>query len=196
MGRPRAAADSSARRPNGRLKLSDVAKWPAGREKRVDFIQRTWCFMESSEAGVDDHVLDGVVAENNRLAELEGLVAEHKIVGAIVGGDFESAHLSDGRTAKSHRGTEHELHAFHGARSQNARGHFDGHSHGFKPGPNSALDRDAAIRAGEPADSRVGEGQRDGAQIIGRDADVAVADDENVVRGGGFHQLPWMQLWR
>jgi len=33
--------------PKGMLKLSEVAKCPAGREKRVDFIQRTWCFIES-----------------------------------------------------------------------------------------------------------------------------------------------------
>ena len=28
------------------LKVSAVPKWPLGREKRVDFIQRTWCSMD------------------------------------------------------------------------------------------------------------------------------------------------------
>ena len=39
-----AASPSS---PKGMLKVSAVPKWPFGREKRVDFIQRTWCFSDA-----------------------------------------------------------------------------------------------------------------------------------------------------
>src|ERR1039457_326945 len=46
QGCPRPAAAAQPSNPNGRLKLSDVPKWPLGREKRVERIQRTWCFID------------------------------------------------------------------------------------------------------------------------------------------------------
>ncbi len=40
-----------------------------------------------------------------------------------------------------------------------------------------------------PPTLRVGKGEGHGAQVVWRNAHIAVADDEDVVRGVGFHQL-------
>ena len=45
-GCPIHAAAAHASIPNGTLKVSAVPKCPLGRENRVDFIHRTWCFIE------------------------------------------------------------------------------------------------------------------------------------------------------
>jgi hypothetical protein len=68
------------------------------------------------------------------------------------------------------------------ARRQHAGGHFHTHAHGLKPRPQPAFRRHAAIGAAHCAHALVGKGQRHGAQIIGRHAHIAVADDENLVR--------------
>jgi len=141
------------------------------------------------EVGVDDHVIDRVVAQDYRFAEFECLVAEDEIVGAIVGCDLEPAHFSDRRAAKCHRWPQHELHAFHGSGSENAAGHFYGHADGFKARPETALYGNAAIGAGHATDVRVGEREGNGAEVVRGDADVAVADDEDVMIGGGFHDF-------
>ena len=117
------------------LNVSAVPKWPLGREKRVDFIQRTWCLSDCTRLDVDDDVVDGVMAEHDRLAKLECLVAKNEIVGAVVGRDAEAAHAADGFAAKRHGGAEDKLHAFHHARDEHAGGHLHGHAYGFEPRP-------------------------------------------------------------
>ncbi len=102
------------------LKVSDVPKWPLGREKRVDFIQRTWCLIEERKLEVEDHVVDDVMAEDDGLAEFVGFVAEDEVVRTEVGGDFKAAHAPNGFAAEGHGGAEGELHAFHCARREHA----------------------------------------------------------------------------
>lgn len=46
---PSKAPATSPSTPNGKLKVSDVPKCPLGREKRVDFIHRTWCFIDDQK---------------------------------------------------------------------------------------------------------------------------------------------------
>ena len=117
------------------LNVSAVPKWPFGREKRVDFIQRTWCFSDAIRLEVDHHVIDRVMAEHDRLSQLVRLVAQHKIVGAIIGRDLEPAHPPDRVAPERHRRPEHELHAFHHARDEHAGRHLHAHAHGLEPRP-------------------------------------------------------------
>ena len=46
-GWPSSKPAASPSNPNGMLNVSAVPKCPFGREKRVDFIQRTWCFSDA-----------------------------------------------------------------------------------------------------------------------------------------------------
>ena len=84
-------------------------------------------------------MVNGVVAEDNGLAELVGFIAEDEVVGAVVCGDAEAAHAADGFAAKGHGGAEGELHAFKTARDEDAGGHFNGHADGFKARPEAAF---------------------------------------------------------
>jgi hypothetical protein len=80
-------------------------------------------------------MVDCVVAEHDLLSELPRFVAEHKIVGAVVGCYAKAADASNRVAPEGHRGTERELHALHRASGQYAGGHFDRHADGLEPGP-------------------------------------------------------------
>ena len=129
------------------------------------------------------------MAQHHRLAQFEGLVAQDKVVGAVVGRHLEAAHPPDGLAAEGHRRPQHKLHPLHQARRQHSGGHLHAHAHGLKPRPQPAFSRHATIRAAHPAHSWVRERQRDRTQIVGCHAHIAVADDENLVRRLDLHPL-------
>ncbi len=49
QGCPIAAAAIQPNKPNGKLNVNAVPKCPLGREKRVDFIHRTWCLSDEAK---------------------------------------------------------------------------------------------------------------------------------------------------
>jgi hypothetical protein len=141
-------------------RCADVAQGPG---KARGFHPANLVLERAGEIRVQDHVVDGVVAEGDGLAELVGLVAEDEIVGAVVGGDAEAAHPADGFAAEGHGGAERELHALHGASGKDTGRHFDGHADGLEARPEAAPDPilrgDAAIEAAHAADALVSEGE-------------------------------------
>src|SRR6185437_9719367 len=119
--------------------------------------------------------------EDNRLSEVVCFIAKDEVVGTEICGDAKPAHSMNGFAAEGHGRAERELHAFDGTGDEDAGCHFDAHANGLKPRPETALDSDAAIKASDGADLWIGEWQGDGSQVIGRNTDVAVADDEDVM---------------
>jgi len=87
------------------------------------------------EPGIDDHVVDDVVAEHDGRAELERLVAEDEIVGAVFGRNAKAAHAANDVAPECHRRAEYELHALDGARGQHAGAHLHAHADGLEARP-------------------------------------------------------------
>ena len=129
------------------------------------------------------------MAQHHRLAQFVSFVAQHKIVGAIVGRYFEATHFSDGFAAKGHGGAERKLHAFHHARHENARSHLHAHAYGLKPRPQAALAGHSSIGAAHAAHALLHKRHGHVAKIIARHSNVTVADDEYVVGGVLLHQF-------
>ena len=116
---------------------------------------------------------DAATACGNALAELE-------IVGAEFDQRLEPADFLEARARRGHRRAERECQAFQPAGNEHTGGEVGCDANRFDVGCHAAV-RGAAIETGDGADLRVAKWRRDGAQIPGRDAGVAVADHQQVV---------------
>ena len=87
-------------------------------------VEQNLVLQRRHQTQVDHDVIDHVMAQHHLLAQLVRLIAEYKIIGAILRRHAKPAHSANRLAAKGHRGSERELHAFHHARHQHARCHF------------------------------------------------------------------------
>ena len=140
------------------------------------------------EADVEDDVIDDVMGEYDCFTLGGDVGAQEEVVRAIGTENTESAHGADGTAADGHGGAEGELHSFEEIGGEDAGGHFDGHAGGFELRPQTARGY-AAVEAGDGSHFGIGKRSGDLTDIAGSHADVAVANDEDVMAGGGFHQF-------
>ena len=167
------------------------------RSAKVTFGPRKACGLHPShlmlkrgnQAGVQDDVIDGVVAERNFPSVAEGLVAEHEVVGAVIGGHGEASDLAKSFCAESHGRTQYKTHPLHFVGDQDSGGHFDRHADSFKACPEATFRGDAAIEAGHCANGGVSKRCRNSASVIGRNAHIAVTDDKNGTMRSVGHDL-------
>src|SRR5208282_277775 len=99
-----------------------------------------------------------------------------------------AADFFNGIFPHENRRAQPEFHSFEKIGGQDAGGHFHRHADRVEPGPESSGIL-AAIEASQHADLRIEHRGNYLAQIIRRDFDVAVARDENVVRGNLRHAI-------
>ena len=109
-------------------------------------------------------------------------VAQLVVVREKIREGFESADFGEMLFGGGHDGAEHEI-EFPIAElrgDEDTRGKIRGVAEGFEAGGERAVG-EAAIEAGDTADARIAEGCNHGAQEALLDADVAIADDEEIV---------------
>src|SRR6185312_1455180 len=107
---------------------------------------------------IEDDVVDNVVTQDHRLAELVRFISKDEVVGMEIGRNTKATHSANGLATERHGGAKHELHAFHGAGDKDAGCHFDAHAHGIEPRPEAAMDGHSAIKTGDGADLGIGKG--------------------------------------
>src|SRR5437867_2131115 len=107
-------------------------------------------------------------------------VTELEIVGATFHQRFEPSDLGQAGLRRRHGGAECEADAFETAGGENPRSKVGGNANGFEVRGQPPV-RCATIQAGDGADRRVAKWRGHGSKIAGRDVDVAVAHDKEVV---------------
>src|SRR5579885_869728 len=120
-------------------------------------------------------------------------VAEDVVIGATIGHEAETVQRFHTLAADYHCGTESELHAFQQIGHDYARGHFHRIAQSFESGPESPAGQ-AAKDTGGHSYFGIFERLDDLAQVVGRDAHVAVADHEQIVHRLLPHLLERIEL--
>src|ERR1700750_3221718 len=142
------------------------------------------------ETGVEHYVVDSVMRKDDAMAFRRDQISEKKIVCAILPEHAKAPDFPDASSAHGHGRAEGKLHALQHIGDKNACCHLDRHTRAFQlrpqyggsaTGNGGRRARHTTIGAGDYPNPLIRKRRNNGPEILWCDADIAIADDEDLV---------------